>query len=153
MRPASQGPCCRESARGQQPRDTDRCGHATTALHRLSALAQRTARHRRNRASQGFVVTQGEPMGKSIQTVLAVGASGSIGRPVVEEALAVGYRVRALVRDASKARLLPAAAEIAIGDVTRPETLAAAVDGIDAVVFTLGSDGQGKEGAETIDYG
>ncbi len=31
-----------------------------------------------------------------------------------------------------------------IGDVTRPETLPDAVTGIDAVVFTLGSDGAGK---------
>jgi len=28
-----------------------------------------------------------------------------------------------------------------------------AVDGVDAIVLTLGSDGQGKVGAETIDYG
>ncbi len=39
-----------------------------------------------------------------------------------------------------------------IGDVTRPETLPAAVDGVDAVVFTLGSDGQGRAGARSIDY-
>ena len=38
------------------------------------------------------------------------------------------------------------------GDVTRPETLTAAVDGIDAIVFTLGSDGAGKVGAESVDY-
>ncbi|MGB8260184.1 MAG: NAD(P)H-binding protein [Terracidiphilus sp.] len=92
-------------------------------------------------------------MSEPIKTVLAVGATGSVGRYVVEEGLAEGYRVRALVRDASKARLLPAAVEIAVGDVTRPETLAAAVEGIDAAVFTRGSDGQGKAGAEAIDYG
>ena len=39
------------------------------------------------------------------------------------------------------------------GDVTRPETLTAAVDGIHAIVFTLGSDGAGKVGAERVDYG
>lgn len=39
------------------------------------------------------------------------------------------------------------------GDVTRPETLPAAVDGINAIVFTLGSDGAGKVGAENVDYG
>jgi uncharacterized protein YbjT (DUF2867 family) len=38
-------------------------------------------------------------------------------------------------------------------NVTRPDTLAGAVDGIDAIVFTLGSDGAGKLGAETVDYG
>ena len=37
--------------------------------------------------------------------------------------------------------------------MTRPDTLPAAVDGVDAVVLTLGSDGAGKVGAETVDYG
>jgi uncharacterized protein YbjT (DUF2867 family) len=58
-----------------------------------------------------------------------------------------------LVRDRNKARRLPADAEMIIGDVTRPETLPDAVAGIDAIVFTLGSDGAGKVGAENVDYG
>jgi uncharacterized protein YbjT (DUF2867 family) len=86
-------------------------------------------------------------------TVLVVGATGSIGRLVVEEALRQGHAVRALVRDPAKARRLLAGAELVVGDVTRPETLAPAVQGIDAVVFTLGSDGRGKTGAESVDYG
>jgi len=86
-------------------------------------------------------------------TVLVAGATGSIGRLVVEEAIEQGHIVRALVRTAEKARALPREAQAVIGDVTRPETLAAAVDGIDAIVFTLGSDGAGKAGAESVDYG
>ncbi len=43
--------------------------------------------------------------------------------------------------------------QVVIGDVTLPDTLSPAVDGVDAVVFTLGSDGAGKAGAESIDYG
>jgi uncharacterized protein YbjT (DUF2867 family) len=86
-------------------------------------------------------------------TVLVVGATGSIGRLVVEKALRVGHAVRALVRNPDKARQLPRAAQLVSGDVTRPETLKDAVDGIDAVVFTLGSDGAGKVGAENVDYG
>ena len=85
--------------------------------------------------------------------MLVVGATGSIGRHVVEVALEKGYTVRALVRDRAKARQLFKEVQVIPGDVTRPETLAFAVEGIDAVVFTLGSDGQGKVGAETIDYG
>jgi uncharacterized protein YbjT (DUF2867 family) len=57
------------------------------------------------------------------------------------------------VRDPSKARRLPPETDIVIGDVTRPATLPAAVAEIDAVVFTLGSDGAGKVGAENVDYG
>jgi uncharacterized protein YbjT (DUF2867 family) len=64
-----------------------------------------------------------------------------------------GYIVRALVRDNAKAKQFPSQVQRSVSDVTRPETLATAVDGVDAIVFTLGSDGQGKTGAETIDYG
>ena len=44
-------------------------------------------------------------------------------------------------------------AQVVIGDVTRPDTLPAAVDGVEGIVFTLGSDGAGKVGAENVDYG
>ena len=86
-------------------------------------------------------------------TVLVVGATGSIGRLVVEEALAQGHAVRALVRNVAKARQLPAQAQVVVGDVTRPETLGASVDGVDAIVLTLGADGLGKAGAEQVSYG
>jgi uncharacterized protein YbjT (DUF2867 family) len=64
-----------------------------------------------------------------------------------------GHSVRALLRNPEKARSLPAKVDAVIGDLTRPETLGTAVDGIDAIVFTHGSDGAGKVGAETVDYG
>lgn len=92
-------------------------------------------------------------MNKPPATVLVVGATGSIGRHVVAEAVREGYAVRALMRDASKARTLPPGAQAVIGDLTRPDTLGAAVEGVDAIVFTHGSDGQGKVGAESVDYG
>ncbi len=85
--------------------------------------------------------------------VLVVGATGSIGHLVVEEALAHGHTVRALVRSDAKGRHLPVGAQVVIGDVTRPDTLPAAVDGVEGIVFTLGSDGAGKIGAENVDYG
>ena len=92
-------------------------------------------------------------MSRTRMTVLVVGATGSIGKLVVEEALREGHAVRALVRNSGKARQLPPEAQVVVGDVTRPDTLSEAVDGVDAVVFTLGSDGAGKVGAETVDYG
>ena len=92
-------------------------------------------------------------MSHSIRTVLVVGATGSIGRHVVAVALEQGYIVRALVREYAKAKQFPPEVQRSVGDVTRPQTLAAAVDEVDAIVFTLGSDGQGKAGAEAIDYG
>jgi uncharacterized protein YbjT (DUF2867 family) len=89
----------------------------------------------------------------SRMTVLVVGATGSIGHLVVEEAIEQGHAVRALVRNRGKAGRLPHEAQVVVGDVTRPGTLPVAVDGVDAIVFTLGSDGAGKVGAENIDYG
>ena len=79
-------------------------------------------------------------------TVLVVGATGSIGRHVVVEALASGHTVRALVRSRERGAVLPAAAELVVGDVTRPQTLGAAVEGVEAIVFTLGSDGRAPPG-------
>ena len=86
-------------------------------------------------------------------TILVVGATGSIGRLVVQEALRQGHAVRALVRTPEKAREHPRETQVVLGDVTRPDTLPGAVDGVDAIVFTLGSDGAGKVGAESVDYG
>ena len=84
--------------------------------------------------------------------ILVVGASGSIGRLVVEEAISKGHKVRALVRSESKAGQLSRDAEVVIGDLTRPETLSAAVNDIDAIIFTHGSDGGGKATSEAVDY-
>ena len=92
-------------------------------------------------------------MPKPKLTVLVVGATGSIGRLVVEEALRQGHVVRALVRTPDKAGQLPREAHVVLGDVTRADTLSAAVEGVEAIVFTLGSDGSGKVGAESVDYG
>ena len=86
-------------------------------------------------------------------TVLVVGATGSIGRLVVEEAIGDGYPVRALVRDVRRAGDLPDDAERVVGDLTRPETLKAAVDGVDAIVFTHGSYDGVEAGSEDVDYG
>lgn len=87
-------------------------------------------------------------------TVLAVGATGSIGRLVVAEALRLGYAVRALVRDETKARrVLPPEAQLIVGEVTSQGDVAKAVEAVDAVVFTLGAGSMRGELAEAVDYG
>jgi uncharacterized protein YbjT (DUF2867 family) len=85
--------------------------------------------------------------------ILVVGATGSIGQHVVQQALQQGHRVRALVRSTSKASQLPAQAEKVIGDVTQPETLIGIAQGIDAIVFTHGTHRQTPAMSETLDYG
>lgn len=92
-------------------------------------------------------------MNQGLTTVLVVGATGSIGRLVVDQACRGGFAVRALVRHLGRARGLAAEAQRVIGDVTTPDSLPAAVANVDAIVFTLGSDGAGKVGAENVDYG
>lgn len=73
-------------------------------------------------------------------TVLIAGATGSIGRYAVAEALRQGYVVRALVREKGRAaRILPDGVEVVVGDLVRPDTLGPALEGVDAIVFTHGS--------------
>ena len=86
-------------------------------------------------------------------TVLVVGATGSVGRHVVAEAIAQGWNTRALVRDASRATRLDPGAETVVGQLTDASSLATAVDGIDAVVFTQGSPYGDTAAAEAVDYG
>ena len=86
-------------------------------------------------------------------TVLVVGATGSVGRLVVAEAVRQGYSTRALVRDVSRAGRLDPGALKAVGELTRAETLTDAVADIDAVVFTQGSSYGDAAAAEAVDYG
>ena len=86
-------------------------------------------------------------------TVLVVGATGSVGRFAVKEAIKQGHYVRALTRSSPNARLLPQEAQVFIGDLTVPETLTGAVENVDAIVFTHSSDTGGKFGTEFVDYG
>ena len=72
-------------------------------------------------------------------TVLIVGASGSIGRHVVAQALEAGFETRALVRDAGQVSLFPEKARIVVGDPERAETLADALEGVTGIVFVQGT--------------
>jgi uncharacterized protein YbjT (DUF2867 family) len=92
-------------------------------------------------------------MSADMGTVLVVGATGSVGRHVVAEAVRQGYETRALVRDPSRAGLLDAAALTVVGELTGAQTLVEALAGVDAVVFTQGSSYGDAAAAEAVDYG
>lgn len=64
--------------------------------------------------------------------VLVIGATGNIGSQVVSQLTAAGAHVRALSRNAGE-NPLPPQVESVRGDLTVPETLDAALDGIDSV--------------------
>ena len=64
--------------------------------------------------------------------ILVIGATGNIGSEVTRQLVAKGVRVRALVRDRAKAEaVLGTKVQLVAGDLSRPETVAAAMDGAD----------------------
>ncbi|WP_283134977.1 NAD(P)H-binding protein [Rhizohabitans arisaemae] len=65
-------------------------------------------------------------------TILVTGATGNIGRRVVDGLVGAGQRVRAMVRDPRTARL-PDGVELVHGDFTKPKTWQAALKGVERV--------------------
>ncbi|MFF7593709.1 NAD(P)H-binding protein [Streptomyces mirabilis] len=70
--------------------------------------------------------------------VLIAGAGG-VGRTVLEQLRAQGVPVRAMVRrdDDRAAALRALGAEVVVGDLTRPETVAAALEGVGRMYFAM----------------
>ncbi|MET9390163.1 NmrA family NAD(P)-binding protein [Streptomyces sp. NPDC006624] len=64
-------------------------------------------------------------------TILVAGATGNVGRPLVEQLLAAGHEVRALTRNPDKADL-PAGARAVAGNLADTASLAQAFDGVTA---------------------
>lgn len=93
---------------------------------------------------------------KPAPSILVVGATGGTGKEVVRQAREAGYKLRALVRDADKARaLLGSDVELVVGDVRTGAGVAAAVRGVDYVVSALGSNVRNDPSntPERVDYG
>ncbi|MFF5210554.1 NAD(P)H-binding protein [Streptosporangium sp. NPDC000396] len=65
-------------------------------------------------------------------TILVTGATGTVGRHVVDTLLQAGQRVRALTRNPAAAGL-PEGVEVVAGDLADPATLNAAFDGVTGV--------------------
>ncbi|HEY9880517.1 MAG TPA: SDR family oxidoreductase [Leptolyngbyaceae cyanobacterium] len=72
--------------------------------------------------------------------VLVTGATGGVGQLVVANLLEQGYPVRALTRSAEKVRsLFDNRVEPIIGDIRHPDTLPAAMAGIEALICATGT--------------
>ncbi len=65
-------------------------------------------------------------------TILVTGATGTVGRLIVDELARNGHHVRALTRDPAKADL-PEGVEVVAGDLAEPGSLTAAFEGVEAV--------------------
>lgn len=73
-------------------------------------------------------------------TILVTGASGHVGHAVLEQLLAAGADVRASSRD-PRAAHLPTGVPVVAADLTRPETLPAALDGVARVFLYAQPEG------------
>jgi len=83
-----------------------------------------------------------------MKTYLVIGATGNVGGPVARQLHEQGNGVRALVRDPSRAASLPAGIEIASGDLDDLESVAKAVQGVEAIF--LMHAGHGTEQTKTM---
>ena len=86
------------------------------------------------------------------KTYLIAGATGYLGRHLVETAKAAGHQIRAVARAAHKTCLI-AADEVVVVEATDAESLLGICDGVDVVVSSLGITGQ-RDGLsyEDADY-
>jgi nucleoside-diphosphate-sugar epimerase len=79
-----------------------------------------------------------------MQTILVTGASGFVGRHIVGQLTDGGYSVRALVRRTPR-QAFPPSVELAIGDLSQPESYASALEGLSAVVHAALTDNLSDE--------
>jgi nucleoside-diphosphate-sugar epimerase len=66
------------------------------------------------------------------------GSTGFVGQHLVQDLLAHGYEVTALVRTMDRARRLPRSLQLASGDVTQPDSLRFGMRGADVVFHIAG---------------
>ena len=72
------------------------------------------------------------------KTILVVGGTGMLGKPVAQQLKADGFKVRLLARNPEKARkLLGDGFETIKGDVDDPAALRSALTGVDGVHISL----------------
>ena len=88
--------------------------------------------------------------------ILVAGASGQLGKHVARELKLRGYAVRAIARDAGKLASL-GIEEAVTADLTKPETMRGACDGVDAVISCAGAsmninDFKDRQSFYEVDY-
>lgn len=86
--------------------------------------------------------------------ILVAGATGKTGRHIVRQLIERNVPVKALVRDRDKAKsILPAAAELVVGDVLQPETFQTALADCNILICATGaSPSFDPTGPYQVDY-
>lgn len=87
------------------------------------------------------------PENQPASLILVTGATGYIGGRLVPRLLSDGYRVRCLVRDSSRleGRSWQGKIEIVAADVLKPDSLAAAMNGVRVAYYLIHSMGAGAD--------
>ncbi|KAL9114956.1 MAG: hypothetical protein Q9227_001199 [Pyrenula ochraceoflavens] len=82
----------------------------------------------------------------AIKNVALIGASGSLGEPVLKALMSSGRFNVTVVKRASSAATYPAPARITTADLSSVDSVTAALSGQDAVVSTVGTAGLSTQG-------
>ncbi len=81
--------------------------------------------------------------------ILLLGASGTLGRTVLNEGVRAGHEITVLIRTPEKLGVVPQGVKVVVGDVLTTQ-LEPLVAGVDAVVQSLGVGGKGDGKATSI---
>jgi uncharacterized protein YbjT (DUF2867 family) len=74
--------------------------------------------------------------------ILVTGATGNVGKELVKQLVDKGVQVRVLLRDQKKAAALGDRVEVVIGDLNKPETLGAPMQGVEKLFLVTPDTGQ-----------
>jgi uncharacterized protein YbjT (DUF2867 family) len=86
-------------------------------------------------------------------TILVTGATGTVGRHLVQQLVHMGHPVRALTRNTAKAKF-PSNIEVMVGDLIQSATLKTALEGVKGFhLITFGGDDYAplQTGAEIVE--
>ncbi len=73
----------------------------------------------------------------SLRSIAVIGATGMLGQPVTRALITAGFEVRVIARDIQAAQRIFPDATVVFGDLAKPESLPAALTGVDCLYLNL----------------